>query len=165
MAGRPRVVVHVDIKDRTMQHEPCTAEEKQERLAVIRDMIVRGMPKPDIVKTCQAEYSWNISDRMIYYYMQDVWAELSNAALGIDRKAHYDLTIERFDYLYGLAVKAGNLKVANDILANKAKLMKLDTPTAVDWRKAAAAAGIEPTDAVTAFAQMLIEGKGNELKQ
>lgn len=125
---------------------PITPDEKQRRIDIIKNLIVAGHTKAEIVAKCLNEHAFNVTERMCYYYVQDAWHDLSADAPAVDRRAYFMVTVQQLDGLIGEAIKSKNLKAANDLLQTRIRIMKLDTPQAEAWEADAIAAGFNPDD-------------------
>lgn len=130
---------------------PVSPDEKQNRLAIIKQLIIAGHTKAEIVHKCQEEHKWGVTDRMVYYYVQDAWKEFAGDAPQVDRAAYFAVTVLQLDTLIGEAIKSKNLKDANGLIQTRVKLMKLDQPQADAWEQDAIEAGFDPAEVATAF--------------
>lgn len=149
------------------QHKAATPEQISERHQIVRNMITAGLTQADIVNKVREDFAeWDISDRQVRNYVQQVYEAMSSDAGLVDRAAYFVRTLERMDTVYSLAIKAGNLKTAHDSNMGIIKLLKLDSPQAsMDWRTVAKQAGFEPSEAVKAMASLFGKGTTDELQQ
>lgn len=89
---------------------------KEERIRQVMDMIGRGIYTSDIVSTLSKD--WKCNGRAVYKYIEIVKKIVSKEISGQD----VDTMISRLDYLYQLAIKRGDLKLAAHIEISKGKL-------------------------------------------
>lgn len=89
---------------------------KEQRIRQVMDMIGRGMYTSDIVSTLSKE--WECNPRAVYKYIEKVKGIISNEISQQD----VDTMLARLDYLYQLAHKRGDLKLATHIAISIAKM-------------------------------------------
>jgi hypothetical protein len=88
--------------------------EKSQRVKRIMDMMGQGMYMYEIIPILSKE--WNCSDRSVYKYMSKV-KEILSKSISKD----VDELLNKFNTLYSLALKRGDIKTANSILQNIGK--------------------------------------------
>ncbi len=149
------------------QHKAATPDQIAERHEIVRNMITAGLSQAEVVNKVKADYAeWDISDRQVRNYVQQVYEAMSSDAGLVDRAAYFIRTLERMDDVYSRAIKAGNLKTAHDSNMGIIKLLKLDSPQAsLNWREVAKQAGFEPSEAVRGLASLFGKGTTDELQQ
>jgi hypothetical protein len=88
---------------------------KNERIKEVMDLIGQGLYAYEIASKLCTE--WECSERSIYKYINIVKKIVSNEVSNQDVN---DLML-KFDHLHSLAMKNKDYRLANQILANKAK--------------------------------------------
>jgi len=88
---------------------------KNERIKQVMDLIGQGLYAYEISSKLSQE--WECSERSIYKYIDIVKKIISNEVSNQDVN---DLML-KFDHLHSLAMKNKDYRLANQILANKAK--------------------------------------------
>jgi hypothetical protein len=88
--------------------------DKSKRIKQVMDMMGKGMYMHEIVSTLMNE--WECSDRSVYKYITIVRKMISKEV----NKDVNDL-LNKFNTLYSIAVKRGDIKTANQILQNIGK--------------------------------------------
>lgn len=131
----------------------ATPEELAERYEAIKRFMIRGWPNRKIIRWIVDESGWNITARMGRYYIQRTLERLSDEAPQTDRRSQFVIALERLNHIYERAMGNSELGIARQAVNDGIKLLRLDTPDKqFNWRKAAADAGIDPSEA---FAMMV----------
>jgi hypothetical protein len=97
------------------KHGRATNSLRNERIKQVMDLIGKGLYSYEIADRLSKE--WKCSERSVYNYIDIVKKIVSNE---ISKQDVNDLML-KFDHLHTLAMLNKDYKLANQILANKAK--------------------------------------------
>lgn len=118
-----------------------------ERLDVIKDMLVRRLTRPEIIR-CVAEKhdDWGIGRRMTYYYIDRALQELAEES-DIDRAAEFTMMVYGWHRVIARADKMGDLSNQIRAMVELSKLLQLDKPQhELNWREQLKRDGLDPDE-------------------
>lgn len=136
------------------QKLPATPDELEARLEIIEGLIAQGLQKRHIVHWARENTDWNVTDRQVRNYVDEVMKRMSEGAAKLDRRYYHVRSLGRLDYVYRTSIEAGDRK--NALTAEQAiiNLLRLNDPAhEMTWKQAAEKAGINPDN----FLQFMLQ--------
>ena len=107
--------------------------EKNKRVQIIAKLILEGYSNTHILLQIIAEKykSWGKEDRMIYNYIKEAKALLSEIAKN-DIEFERELVLNRLEALYTMNYKIQDFRECRNIIESRSKILGINAPTKVE---------------------------------
>lgn len=113
-----------------------TAAEMLERIAVVAGLMVQGLRTPEICRYVSDETKWGVCDRTVERYMREARVVIVDASKQ-DISFMRAILLGRYEAIFQLAIKKGDLSNANQATRNAAKLLGLNAPDTITLQESA----------------------------
>lgn len=105
-----------------------TKAEKTLRVTRVKELLIKGMTRREIIGYVAAKTDWKAADRTVDDYIAAAYEEFKLASEIVDKDQERRIAAERFQLLYEMAVKLQDVKSATTAEWKRCELLGLPAP-------------------------------------